>query len=95
MDAWKHLEIGHEGSLARLHYFSVIKKQASGEIEFQITVRESAKPATPDMLFFAEADKETNQRVAPYRPSGWSNTLEDALRLCILNLQRFDYEPSE
>lgn len=95
MDDWKYLEIGHELSLAKLHHFSIKKQQASGEVEFLITVHEAAQAQMGDMLFFAQADKDTNQKVAAYRPSGWSNTLGEALRLCIQNIQRFDYQPPE
>lgn len=95
MEGWKYIGAGQELALAKLHHFSIKKKQASGEVEFVITIREAAEPRTGDMLFFAEADKDTNQKVATYRPSGWSNTLEEALRLCIMNIQRFDYEPGE
>jgi len=95
MEAWKYIEAGRAFELTKLHYYSVKKKQSSGTVEFRITVRESGIPETTDMAFYAEADKETNQKVAPFIPCGWGKTLEEALRLCMLNIQRFDYEPKE
>jgi hypothetical protein len=95
MEEWKYIEAARAFELTKLHYFSVKKKQTSGPVEFKITVREVGIPETTDMAFYAEADKATNQKVAPFIPCGWGKTLEDAVRLCIQNIQRFDYEPTE
>lgn len=78
--------------LARLQFFSVIKQQPEGDVEFRITVREYARPQSNAMHFFAEADKQTNQSTAPFTPCGWGPTLLDALSRCIQAIRRFPYE---
>jgi hypothetical protein len=35
------------------------------------------------MRFFAQADKQTNQRTAPFTPVGWGSTLLKALTECV------------
>jgi hypothetical protein len=44
------------------------------------------------MLFFAQADKQTNQKTAPFTPCGWGDTMLKALSECIQSIQRFPYE---
>ena len=39
-----------------------------------------------------EADKQTNQKTAAYRPSGWGSTLLKALSECVQAIHRFPYE---
>lgn len=95
MSDWKYAQEEHSEALAKLHFFSVKKRHASGEVEFRITVREFATAETGDMMFFAEVDKEVNQNTAPFRPCGWSNTLLGALSDCMRNIRRFEYEGPE
>ena len=95
MSDWKYAQEERSEALAKLHFFSVKKCHASGEVDFRITVREFATADTGDMMFFAEADKEVNQKTAPFRPCGWSNTLLGALSDCLRNIRRFDYEGPE
>ena len=83
MKEWGFAQLNPSDRLARLHWFSVCKPHEKGEVEMVITVREYVTPKDPEMLFFAQADKDTNQRTAPYRPSGWGRTLLDALSECI------------
>jgi hypothetical protein len=92
---WKYAQEERSEALAQLHFFSVKKRHASGEVEFRITVREYATADTGDMMFFAEADKQVNQKTAPFRPCGWSNTLLGALSDCLRNIRRFEYEGPE
>jgi len=92
MDEWKYTEAAPAEALAKLHFFTFRKQQASGEVEFRITIREHVHAEIGDLLFFAEADKDTNQKTVAYRPSGWSNSLGGALAECIRNIRRFDYE---
>jgi hypothetical protein len=40
----------------------------------------------------AEADKQTNQSIAPYTPTGWGSTLGKALAECVRAINRFAYE---
>jgi hypothetical protein len=73
-------------ALARLHFFSIKKKHANGEIEAPITVKEFATARTSDMQFYATADLE---------PCGWSETLVGALGECMRNMRKFDYETAD
>jgi hypothetical protein len=93
LDDWKYTQRDESERLAKLHHFSMQKQQGSDEIEFLITIHEYVKPKDPTMLFFAEADKETNQRTAPYRPCGWGRSLSEALSNCMNEIRRFPYEP--
>ena len=62
------------------------------KINSLITVKEFVTPADPTMLFYATADKQTNQKTAPYTPCGWGETLLVALSECIRAIHRFPYE---
>src|SRR2546422_3998308 len=78
--------------LAQLHFYSINKREGDRTIEFRITVREYATPNHLNMRFFAEADKHTNQKTAPYTPCGWGQTLLQALADCVKAIHRFPYE---
>ena len=95
MKEWGFAQTDIADRLAQLHFFSIEKSHPRGEIEFVITVREYVKPKEPEMLFFAQADKQTNQKTAPFTPSGWGRTLLDALSECIRAIHRFPYEGPE
>src|SRR5579863_5621606 len=95
MSEWMYLQEDPAESLARLHFFSVRKKHASGDIETRITVHEFASPPIGALQFFAMADIELNQKTAKYKPSGWSDTLMGALSECLKNLRKFEYEGPE
>jgi hypothetical protein len=92
MSDWKYAQLDPSEALARLHYFSTKKRHATGEVELRITVREFVTAEVGDLLFYAEADKELNQKTAPFRPCGWSTTLFGALSECMRNIRRFEYE---
>jgi hypothetical protein len=92
MEEWRYAESDPAQSLSRLHHFTVTKKQADREIEFTITVHEYVSPPAPGMGFFAKADKQTNQNVAPYTPTGWGNDLLSALSECINAIEKFPYQ---
>jgi hypothetical protein len=93
MAEWELAQTDPADELAQLHFFSVKKKQPEGEIEFRITIREFAnRRDNRSMQFFAEADKQTNQSIAPYAPVGWGSTLGKALSECVRAIQRFPYE---
>ena len=70
MKEWGFAQSHPNEELAQVHFFSMKKQQASGEIEFMITVKEYITPKEPTMHFFAQADKETNQNTAPTVPAG-------------------------
>ena len=61
-------------------------------LEFVITVREYISPPDPGMKFFAQADKQTNQKTAAFTPVGWGPTLLFALSECMRAVKRFPYE---
>jgi hypothetical protein len=93
MSDWEFAQANEEQQLAKLHHFSMCTKQESGEVEFTITVKEFLTPRDPAMGYFAQADKQTNQGVAPYTPIGWGKTLLAALAQCMREVERFPYRP--
>ncbi len=95
MHDWAFAQTHPSQELALLHFFSIKKHQANGEVEFRITVKEFVTPKEPTMHFFAQADKETNQNTAPFKPAGWGKTMLDALAECIGAIHRFPYEGEE
>lgn len=95
MEDWKFTQKDPSEALARLHFFSIKKKHATGEVETRITVKEFATAKTTDMKFFAVADIELNQKTARFLPCGWADTLMGALTECLRNLRRFEYEGAE
>jgi hypothetical protein len=44
------------------------------------------------LRFFAVADKEVNQRTAPLLPSGWGDSVWEALEGCVMLIRQFPYE---
>ena len=92
MNEWKLVQKDPSEALARLHFFSVKKKHATGEIEARITVKEFVTAKTSDMQFLATADLELNQKTLRFQPCGWSDTLAGALGECMRNLRKFEYE---
>jgi hypothetical protein len=89
---WTFAQRDPSEELARLHFFSVKKSQPDGDIEFRITVKEFVPSSDKSMKFLAEADKQTNQKTAPYTPMGWGDTLLKALSECVQAIHRFPYE---
>ena len=92
MSDWGYAQRKPQEELALLHFFSFKKLEPGREIEFRITVKEFAERNQQGMLFFAQADQQTNQKTAPFTPSGWGESLGQALRECILNIDRFPFE---
>jgi hypothetical protein len=81
--------------LALLHHFSIKKRQPNGDVEFIITVYEYAHRNQQAMKFYAQADKQVNQRTAPFTPFGWGETLTAALSECIRELHQYPYEAED
>jgi hypothetical protein len=80
----------------QLHLFSINKRQGDQIIEFRITVKEYATPNHLSMRFYAEADKETNQKTATYRPIGWGPDFFSALSGCVRGIEgAFHTGPTE
>jgi hypothetical protein len=92
-ESWVYAEENPAEELAQLHYFSFKKRQPEGEIEFVITVKEFTSRNALHMRFFAQADKEINQRTAPFRPFGWGDSLLQALCECMRCVRQYPYEP--
>lgn len=92
MSEWTFAQSEPAEELAHLHYFSMKKRQGDGDVEFLITVREYATVHEQGMRFFAEADKQTNQKTAPFTPCGWGSTLLKALSECVKAIHLFPYE---
>lgn len=90
MTDWTFAQEHPSEQLCKIHHFSV--KNKSG-VEFLILVKEFVTPPDPTMRFYAEADKQINQRTAPYTPIGWGNSLLSALHECMKAIHRFPYEP--
>ncbi|HUX46191.1 MAG TPA: hypothetical protein VMV57_15705 [Terracidiphilus sp.] len=95
MNDWKLLQKDSAEALAKLHFFSINKKHAKGEVEARITVKEFATSKTTDMKFYASADLCLNQNSMPFHPVGWGETLMIALAECLRNLRKFEYEECE
>jgi hypothetical protein len=92
MAEWTFAQSEQADELAQLHFFSVNKRQGDRTIEFRITVKEYATANHLSMHFYAEADRQVNQRTAPYTPNGWGLTLLQALSDCVRGIQSFPYE---
>jgi len=89
---WMYAQENPAEQLAQIHYFSIFKQQAGGNVPFLITVKEFAAPPPGQRLrFFAEADKSVNQKSAPLVPFGWGNTLFNALGDCLRRIRQFPY----
>jgi hypothetical protein len=91
---WTYAQEDPTEELAQLHYFSFKKRRPEGEIEFVITVKEFAARNALHMRFYAQADKEINQGIAPFRPFGWGDTLLHALTECMRAIRQHPYHPA-
>jgi hypothetical protein len=92
MNDWGFAQTDPREQLARLHFFTMRKLQDGAEIEITITVKEFFKPPLGALQFLAQADKQTNQKVAPYTPCGWGSTMLEALSACIREINRFPHQ---
>ena len=93
---WEHTASNPSEELAQLHFFAMKKRQADGDVNFRITVREFAMPPAGQRLrFFAEADRFVNQKTAAVLPAGWGESLWEALEGCLRLIREFPYEGEE
>jgi hypothetical protein len=93
---WKFAQKSPNEELAQLHVFSFKKCHGTGQTEFVITVREfAAPPPGQHVRFFAQADKHVNQKLAPFLPTGWGNSLLDALSDCTRRIREFPCEEEQ
>jgi hypothetical protein len=96
MADWMYLQENPSEQSALLHFYSVVKRQPTGDVVFGITVKEFAAPPPGQRLrFFAEADKAVNQKTASFIPCGWGNSLFNALGDCMRLIRQFPYEGEE
>ena len=96
MNDWRFAQKNPSEELAQLHLFSFKKCVSGVEVEFTITVKEFAVPPPGQrMRFYAEADKELNQKTASFMPCGWGDSLFSALGGCVKLIQNFPYEGEE
>ena len=93
MAEWMYAQSDPAEELAELHSFSCKKRRPEGDVEFVITVKEFASRNALQMQFYAQADKEVNQRTAPFRPFGWGDTLLRALSECMEAIRQYPYDP--
>ncbi len=92
MTEWKFAHADKAERFAQVHYFSIVQKVGDRDVEFIISVKEYVTPEDPAMVFFAVADKQTNQKTMPFTPVGWGNSLLKALSECMRAVRRFPYE---
>ena len=92
MTDWVFAERQPSEQLARLHFFSIQKVQGEQTVEFRIAVYEYATKNHLSMRFYAQSEKQTNQKTLPFTPVGWGQTLLQALSECVDALPRFPYE---
>jgi hypothetical protein len=85
MSEWQFIDSDQAEELAQLHFFSVKK----GDVEFVITVKEYAQRNPQHMRFFAQADKQVNQKTAPFFPFGWGETMIQSLTECIKSIRKY------
>ncbi|MBY0503382.1 MAG: hypothetical protein K2X03_05725 [Bryobacteraceae bacterium] len=94
MTEWKFAHAEKAERFAQIHYFSMVQNipGTDRQVEFIISVKEYVNPEDPAMVFFASADKKTNQGTLPFTPCGWGNSLLKALSECMRAIRRFPYE---
>jgi hypothetical protein len=93
---WHYAQTNRSEELALHYHFSMKKREQDREIQFRITVKEFAAPPPGQHLrFFAEADKPVNQKTAAFLPSGWGDSVFQALADCLRLIRQFPYEGSE
>ena len=96
MAEWTDAQVDRSEELFLLHFFSMKKREPKGDVNFRITVKEFATPPAGQFVrFFAEADKQVNQKTAPFVPSGCGDTLFAALLDCMRLIRQFPYEGEE
>lgn len=93
---WHYTQTNPSEELAQLHTFTMKKRQPGGDVNFRITVIEYAvPPAGQRVRFFAQADKQVNQKTAPLLPSGWGDSMWEALEGCLRLIRGFPYQGDE
>ena len=94
MAEWVYAQKDPAEELAQLQYFSIKKLRPEGDVDFVNTVKEVASRNNVQMRFYAQADKEVNQRTAPFRPFGSGDSVLAALTECVRAIRQYPYEPA-
>jgi hypothetical protein len=90
---WQYAQTDGSEELAQLHVFTMKKADPGRVTDFHITVREYATPpAGHHHRFYAESDKQVNQKTAAFLPSGWGESVLKALADCMRLIRQFPYE---
>jgi len=93
---WHYIHTYPSEELAQTHFFTMKKRQPEGVVAFRITVKEYAQPPVGQRVrFFAEADKLVNQKAAALLPSGWGDSVLEALEGCLRLIRQFPYQGKE
>jgi hypothetical protein len=93
---WRFAQKSPSEELAQLHFYSFKKCVSGVEVDFTITVKEFVTPPPGQHFkFFAQADKEINQKIAPFLPSGWGNSILEALTGCTRSIREFPCHEGE
>jgi hypothetical protein len=93
---WRFAQKTQSEELALLHLFSFKKCVSGVEVDFTITVKEFAAPPPGQYFkYFAQADKAINQKIAPFLPSGWGNSVLEALTGCTRAIREFPCESED
>ena len=96
MTDWRFAQKHPSEELAQLHLYSFKKCVSGVVVEFTITVKEFACPPPGQYFkFFAQADKPINQKIAPFLPSGWGNSILEALTGCTRAIREFPCESED
>jgi len=96
MSDWVYLQANPAEELMRLHEFSIVKVQTTGNVTFGITVKEFAVPPPGQRVrFYAEADKGVRQKAARCVACGWCEALFSALGDCVRLIRQFPYDSEE
>lgn len=91
---WEFIETHAEEAFSRIEYFGFKKPMPDGtSVDFVVTLHHYRLRPDPAMSFFAQADKQVNQKTAPYTPSGWCSTAQEALWECLKSIRKFPYQP--
>jgi hypothetical protein len=80
MSDWVYIQADPAEQLMQVYHFSIIKQQCGGGVPFNIIIKEFAVPPPGQRLrFYAEADKDVNQKSASFVPCGWGTSIFSAL----------------
>ena len=90
---WQFAQRDPSEEFAKLHLFAMQKRQPTGDVEIIITVFEYVSRNHLNMRFYARADKQVNQKTAPFTPFGWGDSILSALTECKKLIHDYPYEP--